>query len=401
MFKSMMKREYLAYFVLMATLLCILPGAKIPGPYSPFEFNDSLNPPLDSIKKVNIITAGDAMAHLPQITSAYDKNSKTYDFFPVFQHLKPILNRFDLSIVNYETTCGGEPYKGYPQFSAPDTMAYGLKKAGFNFFVNANNHSVDRGKKGIIRTIDVFDRYKIPYTGTFKNKTQRDSMYPYIWEKDSIRFAILNYTYGTNGLKVPSPCIVNMIDTAQMHKDLDKAKQDSVDVIMVAIHWGSEYVREPGKFQENMADFLFEHGTDVIIGSHPHVVQPIEIKEFNYHGKKKRGLVIWSLGNLVSNQQRHYTDGGILAGFNIEKHFYNDSIAINSVTYLPFWVYRSYSPYKYRILPVYQFENDDSTYKLSEEKKKLFNRFIKETRAHLKDRDTANIKEYFPARFHN
>lgn len=350
----------------------------------------------DSIKTIKIITAGDAMAHLPQITGAYDAASKTYDFYPVFQYLKPVLDDFDLRIVNYETTCGGEPYKGYPQFSAPDTMAYALNKAGFNFYVSANNHSVDRSKKGIVNTIDVFKEYNIAHTGTFKDQAERDTTYPYIWEKDSVRFAILNCTYGTNGLAVPEPCIVNMIDTVQISKDIEKARKDSVDVLMVAIHWGVEYVREPGNDQKAIAEYLLSKGVDVIIGSHPHVVQPIEIKEYEYNGKKKKTLIIWSLGNLVSNQQRHYTDGGIMSNFTIEKHLYNDSIVIKDVGYLPFWVYRTPSPYKYYVLPVYRFENDSTTFQFTKEKKALFDLFKEETRNHLKDRDTLNIKEYIP-----
>lgn len=355
-----------------------------------YALDDSLV--IDSVRTIKVISAGDAMAHLPQITSAYNAKSDSYDFHSVFAYINPLLHKYDLRIVNFETTCGGKPYTGYPQFSAPDTLAYALKDAGFNFFVSANNHSVDRGKSGIVKTIDVFEKYNIDYTGTFKDLQQRDTVYPFIWEKDSIRIAILNYTYGTNGLPVPKPTIVNLIDTIQIRKDIEIARTKQIDLVIVSMHWGAEYLREPDSYQRVMADFLLKQGVDIIIGSHPHVVQPIELKSITYKGKPKKSLLIWSLGNFVSNQQRQYTDGGIFVSFDIEKHLKKDSISIKNIKYIPFWVYRTYEPYKYYVLPVALFENNDTIFNFSKDKIALMSTFARETRVHLK-RDTINITE--------
>lgn len=349
----------------------------------------------DSVICVKVLAVGDAMAHLPQITSAHNSKTNTWDFISVFQYFKPVLKKIDLSIVNYETTAAGEPYKGYPQFCAPDTFMHALADAGFNYFVNANNHSVDRGLQGINRTIDVFKKYNIRHTGTFKHDSIRAKTYPDIFYLNGIKIAMLNCTYGTNGLPVPSPAVVNLIDTAQIKSDLKKAKDSIPDFIITSIHWGDEYQIEPNNQQKKWADFLFENGTDIIIGSHPHVVQPIEITDTTYNGIKKKRLAIWSLGNFVSNQQRLHCDGGIAVIFNLQKNIFTGKTCFSDVRYLPHWVYVTENPKKYFVLPCSIYENDTSTIKMNKERKNAFNTFLSNTRKHL-ERDTANIKEYFP-----
>lgn len=349
----------------------------------------------DSIISLKIFAVGDAMAHLPQITSAYDNKTKTWDFVSVFQYFKPILKNFDLNLVNYETTAAGEPYKGYPQFCAPDTFMYALSDAGFNYFVNANNHSADRGLLGINRTIDVFKKYNLRHTGTFKHDSIRAKTYPDVFYLNGIKIAILNCTYGTNGLPIPSPAIVNLIDTNQIKKDLKKAKDSMPDFIITSIHWGDEYKLEPNNQQKKWADFLFENGTDIIIGSHPHVVQPVEISDTTYNNIKKKRLIIWSLGNFVSNQQRLNCDGGIGVAFTLQKNIFTGKTWFTNVCYLPLWVYVSDNPKKYFVIPGSIYENDTTTIKMKTERKQAFKLFLSNTRNHLK-RDTNNIKEYFP-----
>ena len=350
---------------------------------------------IDSFIRISIVVAGDAMAHYPQIASAYNDTNKDYDFYPVFQYISPVIKKFDFSIVNYETTAGGKPYTGYPQFSAPDTLAYIIKDAGFKFFVNANNHSVDKGLKGITNTIDVFDKYNIPHTGTFKDEASRNEVYPSIQVINGLKIAILNYTYGTNGLFIPEPKIVNTIDTNVIKVDLKKALDSIPDAVVVCMHWGIEYQREPNQEQINLANFLFENGADVIVGSHPHVIQPLELATFNYKNKSKTGLIIWSLGNFVSNQRKQYTNGGIMVDFTLEKNKFTNTLKIKEVGYIPFWVYKTTKPEKFYILPICLFENDTTIFKLNNTDKTAFETFIKDTRSHLK-RDTLNIKEYFP-----
>ena len=350
---------------------------------------------VDTFIRVSFVVAGDAMAHYPQLTSAYISDSDKYDFYPVFQYISPVIKKFDFSIVNYETTAGGKPYTGYPQFSAPDTFAYVLKNAGFKFFVNANNHCVDRGINGIDHTIDVFDNYQIPHTGTFKDEKSRDSLYPSIQKIKGLKIAILNYTYGTNGIFIPEPAVIDTIDTVIIKKDLKRALDSVPDVIIVCMHWGVEYQRVPNKEQKDLAEFLFENGADIIVGSHPHVVQPIELMTFNYKDKTKTGLVIWSLGNFVSNQRKQYTNGGILADFTIEKNIFTKVVSVKDIGYIPVWVYKATGPEKFYVLPVYKFEHDTSIFELNKKDKLAFSTFIKDTRKHLM-RDTSNIKEFIP-----
>lgn len=349
----------------------------------------NVNEKIDSIIKVKVIVAGDAMMHEPQIAAGYIKDSNIYDYRHYFSYIKPLLAKSDLNIVNFESTLAGPPYSGYPQFCSPDAYAFALKDAGFNFFVSANNHSVDKGLKGINRTIFVFDSLGINFTGTFRNQQERDSTYPAIIDIKGVKIAILDYTYGTNGLKVPSPAIVNLIDTSVIAEDLKIAKSKSPDFAMVAMHWGNEYEREPSKQQKFLADFLFSKDVDVIIGSHPHVVQPLAYADKN-HDKKQ--LVIWSLGNLISNQRRHYTDGGIMVQFDIIKNKNTSKTTIDSVGYYPFWVYKAQNPVSYHILTASHYDTDTLRNKLPDNDINTFGIFINDTRKHLK-RDTIRIVE--------
>ncbi len=282
--------------------------------------------------ELRLVFAGDIMGHDTQISAA--KKGATYNYDTCFSHLKPYLEKSDIAIANLEVTLAGPPFKGYPQFSSPDELITSVKKSGFNLLTTANNHSLDRKKQGLERTIAVLDSLEVIYTGTFKNKEQRDKYYPLIIEKNDIRLAILNYTYGTNGLKVESPNIVNYIDRNKIIADLQKAKSAEVDFVIVTIHWGLEYQRQENAQQQELAEFLIENGADAIIGSHPHVVQPVK--------KVKKGdreaIVVYSLGNFISNQRKRYTDGGILFEMILRK---SEETIVSDYSYLPVWVYKA------------------------------------------------------------
>ncbi len=348
----------------------------------------------DSFERYTVIAAGDAMAHMQQAVSAWDTSCNCYNYSEVYKYIHSIFKNTDLSFINFETSNGGFPYKGFPRFSSPDTIAWFLKSAGFNFFVNANNHSNDNGSKGINGTLNVFDRNNIRHTGVFRDTAEREKTYPYIIREKGFKISILNYTYSTNGINTPAPAIVNIIDTIQMKKDMRSALDSMPDVVLVLMHWGSEYQREAGHDQKVIADFLFRNGADVIIGSHPHVIQPIEFYKFNYLGKPKTGLVIWSLGNFVAHQRRRYANGGIFVRFDIARNIYTGKIKIDNVYYIPFWLYKQPNPLKFYVLPVSLFEHDSTTFNMHDTDRTVFNTFITDTRLHLA-RDTANIKELF------
>jgi len=272
-------------------------------------------PPILHAQEIRLLFAGDAMQHRRQIDNAF-RNGE-YDYSSYFRYLKDDISRVDLAIVNLEGPLGGKPYKGYPQFSLPDAFAVALKDAGFSVFLTANNHAVDCYSKGISRTIDVLDSLGVYHTGTFKNDLEREQNYPLIVEKNGIRMAFLNYTFDTNGITPEAPYIVNIIDTALIKEDVDKAFLAHPDVVIAVMHWGQEYQLTPNKAQKELAQFLINQGVDLIIGSHPHVVEPSQI--YTDPILKSAHLVVYSLGNFVSGMSAVNTDGGQMVEVTLEK----------------------------------------------------------------------------------
>ena len=266
--------------------------------------------------RISLLFVGDLMQHQGQIDAARMPDG-TYDYTPCFQYVKEEVNRADLAIANLEVTLGGVPYRGYPQFSAPDEYAVAIKEAGFDVLLTANNHCLDRRKKGLERTIHVLDSLKILYAGTYINRYARERLYPLIIEKNGFRIALLNYTYATNGIEVQSPNVVNYIDKAQILEDIKRARSQRVDVIIACMHWGVEYRLFPERQERQMADWLIANGVDHVIGSHPHVLQPMEVRPDEYTAA--RHVVVYSLGNYISNMSAPNTDGGAMVRIELKK----------------------------------------------------------------------------------
>lgn len=290
--------------------------------------------PVAEPDSVTFWVTGDAMMHMPQYKAAYCEATGLCEFDSCYNFIRPILQSADVRLVNFETTLAGEPYSGYPRFSAPREFPDALRRAGFNFFVFANNHCCDRSGEGIEGNIDYADSVKLWHTGIFRNPTERLSRFPYMLEIKGWKLAILNYTYGTNGIPEPEPYVVNRIDSAQILSDIKKAKSQSADAILVSIHWGEEYQHKQNSNQKAIASFLLENGVDVIIGSHPHVVQPMEL--VTPIGSMKERLVIWSLGNFISNQKDPLTDAGLLVGFTLKRTPYGKPEVCN-VKFIPLY----------------------------------------------------------------
>ncbi|TNE98079.1 MAG: CapA family protein [Bacteroidetes bacterium] len=300
---------------------------------------------------VSFLFVGDVMQHDGQINAAYNKTSGDYEYSDGFKFVKPIINQYDFSVANLEVTLAGKPYKGYPQFSAPDQLAETLVQSGFNVIITANNHSCDRGAEGVVRTLDVLDKLGVKHTGTFRSQEERDKNYPLMLEKNGMKIAMLNYTYGTNGLFVKAPLIVNYIDSAVIRKDVARAKELKADLIVCNMHWGTEYKSLPNDYQKRYESFCYELGVDMVIGNHPHVIQPIENKQVA--GKDR--LTVWSLGNFVSNMQVRYTRGGVMLGAHVKKT--EDKIDITKAEDWLVYVYkRQEGPVmQYYILPDYDY----------------------------------------------
>ena len=264
---------------------------------------------LESNHTVNLTFVGDAMQHAPQITAAQQADG-TYDYSPCFENLREDIAWADLAVVNLECPLGGKPYTGYPCFSAPDSYAQQLKDIGFDLFLTANNHCLDRRDKGLVRTCQVLDSLGIPHIGTYPDQATRDKSIPRIINVKGMKIAFLDYTYGTNGIPIQSNVIVDFIDQQQIADDIALARERGAHAICVNLHWGIEYQLKPVASQRTLADWLVSQGVDLIIGGHPHVVEPMEMrysKEF-----EKNVLLVYSMGNFISNQSDIDTRGGAM-----------------------------------------------------------------------------------------
>ncbi len=329
---------------------------------------------------ISLFFVGDMMGHQSMIDAAKINAEDRYDYTSWFQFLSPYLILQDYAVANLEVTLGGSPYSGYPQFSSPDSYAEAIQTAGFDFLITANNHSQDKGQKGLERTIDVLDQLKMDHTGTFKTQNDRDKNYPFIKIIKGKKLAFLNYTYGTNGLEVKLPNIVNKIDTLQISKDLLKAKELSADFIIVTLHWGAEYERNYNSTQKNLAQWLCDNGTDAIIGMHPHVIQGMEIMHPS-NNKLKNIPVAYSLGNCISSQRDQYKDGGIGVGLTLA--IVNDKLVFSDWSYLPFWVQVGNKPRGFYLIPLSDWEKNPSKYNLTGEEKEKIKQFGLDTRSLL------------------
>lgn len=278
--------------------------------------------------EATLLFAGDAMMHKAQIDAART-DSETYNYDDCLADLADYISSADYAVVNLETPLGGKPYSGYPCFCAPDSYAEALRDAGFDMCLTANNHTLDRRDKGLKRTIEVLDELGIDHLGTYANASQREAVLPYIREVNGIKIGFLNYTYGTNGLTPTQKTVVDYIDKAQIKKDLQLTRDSGAELLCVAIHWGDEYVLLPNRTQRQLADFLVAEGVDMVIGGHPHVIQPMEMRT-DESGKKS--LVIYSLGNFLSAMKTTDTRGGAMAKVHISRG--DDGVArVDSASY--------------------------------------------------------------------
>ena len=328
---------------------------------------------------ISLFFVGDLMGHKPMIDAA--KTTSGYEYEHWFKYIKNRIEKYDLSVLNLEVTLAGDPYSGYPMFCSPDAYAKAAQNVGFDFFITANNHSIDRGKKGLERTLDVLDSLKIKHTGTFKDENERNKHYPYYWNYKGAKIAILNYTYGTNGIKINPPNVVNMIDTSQMKLDIQKAKKDGSTFIITTIHWGNEYQRKESSEQSNLAQWMADQGVDAIIGMHPHVVQPMKIVHPK-NNPSKSVPVAYSLGNFVSNQRERYKNGGI--GVEVQLEVFKGKVTWQTWGYYPFWIQLGGKPRGYYVIPASNLETNINQFRLTDQDKIIIKQFSADTRELLK-----------------
>ena len=262
-------------------------------------------------QRVRMWFGGDVMQHLPQVEAA--RRDGGFDYSESFAALAPRMRAADIAVVNFETTLTRRgPYTGYPMFRSPTALADALCAAGVDVALLANNHCCDGGAEGLRTSIEELSRCGIRHTGAFADSADYRRNHPLYLSSHGVRLALVNYTYGTNGMPVPAGMIVNLLDTVRMSRDVAEARAAGVDFIVACLHWGTEYERRENASQRRLAEFLRRQGVDVIVGGHPHVVQP-------WVADSAR-VVLYSLGNLVSNQRRRYTDGGLVAEIEAVRH---------------------------------------------------------------------------------
>ncbi len=338
---------------------------------------------------ISLVFIGDIMGHNPQITSAFNASSGKYIYKDVLNKISHITKNTDFAIANLEVTLAGKPYRGYPQFSSPDALVVECKENGINVLITANNHSSDRGKKGIIRTLNKLDSLSIKHTGTFRDSLDRDTNNLIILTKGNIKLGLLNYTYGINGLPFPSPTIVNLIDTIVLTNDIKMSQEKNIDKLIVMFHWGKEYESQISQEQIELSDFLIKKGVDIIIGSHPHVLQRME--HFPKTDTTTELFIAYSLGNFVSNQRTRKRDGGAMLKITLTKT--NNKTNISNKGYYLTWVhkYKKDGKSKYEILPCLEYERN-GFYNLDDESISKMKLFLHDSRALLQQKNI-NINE--------
>lgn len=294
----------------------------------------------NSIVSVKLSFVGDIMCHTPQIEYA-KVGRDSFNFSSTFKEIKEYLSETDLTFGNLETVIAGKSkkYSGYPLFNSPDELLDALKETGFELLFTSNNHSLDRGIEGVTRTIQEIRKRNLWNVGTYLSENERDSLL--VINLKGIKFGILSYTYGLNGNYLPKSksYLVNVIDTTLIRKDISRLKEKDADLILVYFHFGDEYSRNPSSYQSEVVDKTFKYGADVIIGSHPHVIQPMKLVNKNY-GKLEKGFVVYSLGNFISNQRWRYSDAGVILNLEIKKNINIDSLWINDISIIPTWVFK-------------------------------------------------------------
>ncbi|NEN88067.1 MAG: CapA family protein [Okeania sp. SIO3H1] len=344
--------------------------------------------PTPYVTEAKLIAVGDIMMHGMQIKSGYNSQTKTYSYQGFFTEVKDILSAGDWVIGNLETTLAGPEsgYTGYPLFNAPVTLADAIKWAGFNILTTANNHSLDRREKGLLKTLENLRDRDIYPVGTAASLAESQEIL--IVEKNEILMAFLAYTYGTNGIPIPQgkDYLVNLIDEQKIIQDITRAREKGADIVTVSLHFGAEYQRLPNTEQKQLVESLVNGGADIILGSHPHVVQPYKIFQIvEENGETRQAVAIYSMGNFISNQTKKYTKLGVIFQVNIQKTFPEETIEISGVEALPTWVhrYRKNGKLQFRILPLEEVVNTKNDSLLKSRDYSLLEKYLTQMNSHI------------------
>lgn len=303
-----------------------------------------------------LTSLGDTLCHNTQYWDAYNSKTDEYDFSYVYEDIKNYTLSSDITIGSLETTFAGKEkgYSNYPTFNTPDSLATALKDIGVDVVSLAGNHALDYGYTGLCRTIDVFNNIGLSHLGTYKTAEDQEKIL--IKDVKGVKIAFINYTYGTNGIPLPSgkDFCVNLIDKDFIKKQINQAKEQNVDMIVACMHWGTEYRTTANSEQKDLANFLFENGVDVILGNHPHVLEPMEKKTITLQdGTTKDVFVVYALSNFTADQRDEITRDSAILNLTITKNS-DGKISIDKVNYVPIYMYKNtnVSTHKFKILDI-------------------------------------------------
>ena len=335
-----------------------------------------------------VISTGDIMVHSTQLDGAKTQSGE-YDFSAFFKEAEPYFKAADLAVANLEVTFGGTEsgqYSGYPVFNTPDSLADTIKASGLNFLITANNHAYDTGLYGLKRTAQVLKQRGIEFIGT---RETADDLNFAVKEINGIKIGIANFTYETSG-KIAGRKYLNGAIIAEEANDLinsfsydridefyttsanmiSEMKSGGAEYIVFYMHWGNEYKLSPDTWQKTIAQKLSNLGVNMIIGSHPHVIEPVEL--IRSEDGESTTVCIYSMGNCISNQRQElmdscptgHTEDGVLFSFTLKKD--KDGVSLNGLDLIPTWVnkYKGGSGYQYTVYPLESAEDGGTKYSL-------------------------------------
>lgn len=386
--KNIIIKCILALIILIFAYLCIIKPTL--ETYTNTDIIDKSD--ITSIQEQTTISStatignmGDILIHSPILNAYYDTSSKTYDFEKIFTYIEPYIKKLDYSVINMEGSLTDNNFSGYPMFKCPENIIDSAKKSGFRMFLTANNHSNDNSSAGIVKTSEILNKKNVDYIGT---RSKSETPKYIIKDINGIKVAMINYTYGkindngiisVNGL----PCnlqtspLLNVFDCEKLdnfyveQQELIKdMKKDGADIIFYYIHWGIEYQTQENNIQRSIAQKLCDLGVDVIVGGHPHVIQPMDILHSEI--SQKDTICIYSLGNSISNQRQElmdmktgHTEDGVLFNVTLTKYS-NGTVQPTKVDILPTWVSRYFDKNNkiYQIIPLDKNINWDHNFNL-------------------------------------
>ncbi len=297
-------------------------------------------PPADNV--ANIVAIGDTLCHSQNFKDAYDSSTGIYDFSPMFKYVTKYFENATVAVGNLEATLAGPErgYSGYPTFNTPEHLAIDLKELGLDVMTTANNHTLDIGYNGLVSSLNYLDEAGLAHTGSARSVEEQNTIL--FQDLNGIKTAFLAFTYGTNGIPVPKgkEYCVNLIDKDLIKSKIDQAKSEGAELICVSMHWGDEYHTKPNSTQEDLAEFLIKNDVKVILGCHPHVLEPMEMKTVTMEdGTTKTGFVIYSMGNFFSAQTYDNTRNTLILNVQVRENGKTGEVTIDNATYTPVYVF--------------------------------------------------------------